>query len=80
MLGVLHENGSGVGIYLDSKCGFKGEGMPFFCRKEIHLSSDLLDTALFPRSLPYRRQDPIQLAKSNHHRKGETSGRAKPLD
>jgi|APFre7841882724_1041349.scaffolds.fasta_scaffold337173_1 hypothetical protein len=65
MLGVLHENGSGVGIYLDSKCGFKGEGMPFFCRKEVRLSSDLLDTALFRRKFTISSPGPYSIVKEH---------------
>jgi len=58
MLGGLPENGSGGGIYWDSKCGFQGEGMPYFWRKEVHLSSIPVGSQRFyPESLPYRRQN-----------------------
>ena len=71
-----------VGTYLDSKCGFKGEGMPFFCRKEAPRSSALFDPNAFIPKADHiiSRQNPIQSSKGNRYGKGETSGRAEPFD
>ena len=63
-----------VGTYLDSKYGFKGEGMPFFCRKEAHLPSALFDPNAFTpkadhvivaRTL-FNRQRAIVMEKGKH--------------
>ena len=70
-----------VGTYLDSKCGLKGEGMSFVCRKEANLPTEpvkRLDP--YTQRFPYRRQNPIQLSKSHHPGEMEALNRTKPLD
>ena len=70
-----------VGTYLDSKCGLKGEGMSFVCRKEANLPTGpvkRLDPST--QRFPYRRQNPIQLSKSHHPGEMEDLNRTKSLD
>ena len=70
-----------VGTYLGSKCGLKGEGMSFVCRKEANFPTEPLKR-LNPHTqrLPYRRQNPIQLSKSHHSGEMEALNRTKPVD